>query len=94
MIIAFGAVSDIIEYFFQTLFNPFVNLFDGLMEHLPKSSLFPQGVGEFIKAFIINFIPYKQILFCFRLQLPFILLSVFFKVLLRLKSFVPTMGGK
>lgn len=74
--------------------DPINTLVTGILSYMPVSSVqLPYGLSEFLPATIKAFVPYQQIIACITMQIPFIIANIGVKLLLRVKSFIPTMGG-
>ena len=85
-------ILDIINIFNNFFVQNVLSLVMNIAQHIPLNAIVPQEIAGFLKACIVTFIPYEAIFRCITLQIPFLITNAAWKLLLRIKSFVPTMG--
>ena len=88
-------ILDIINFFNNFFVQNVLSIIQSVLGNLPSGGgILPPNVASFLKSSISTFVPYTAIIHCITMQFPILVLNTAFKLLLRAKSFVPTMGGK
>lgn len=81
----------------ETLINLFLRLFQGLISVLPSLNFsIPSNICNTIADFFVGityFFPIKQLLPILVFSLSITAFRILFTLILRIKSFIPTMGG-
>lgn len=90
-------IEGLIEFIQTTIFSPVAEALQSLYSSISDFALSVsphQNVLDFSGACIKLFVPYRQIGVAVTILLPVIIINLVVAVVLRVKSFVPTMGGK
>lgn len=89
-------INAVVEFFRNLLVSPIITMINNVKEYINSIdvNILPANAREFIGAGITTFVPINAVIVCISLLIPYYTMVLVFKVVLRIKSFVPTMGGK
>lgn len=88
----FEFITNAITFLKDLFVTPISDKVVDIINLIPNASELLHG-HAFITAVIYTFIPYKYIITCITMQIPFLMLNATIKLALRGKSLIPTMGG-
>ena len=92
-----NVIEKIIAFIQNVILTPIATLLQDIYDsavNVAMSVQPPQNVLDFSGACIKLFVPYRQIGVALAIIIPVMILNLVVAVVLRVKSFVPTMGGK
>lgn len=89
-------IQGIIDFIKSVLISPFVDLVNDFREYISSVdvAILPSNIKSFMGSAITLFIPVNAIVVCLSLLIPYYLIVLTIKIVLRVKSFIPSMGGK
>ncbi len=89
-------IQGIIDFIKSILISPFVEMIDDFRQYINtvSANILPENIKAFLGSAISLFIPVNAVVACLSLLIPYYLIVLTIKIVLRVKSFIPTMGGK
>lgn len=89
--------EKLVEFIQNVLISPVADMLENVYDSITDFALQarpPQNVLDFSGAMIKTFIPVEQIGVALSIIIPAMVINLVIAVILRVKSFIPSMGGK